>query len=418
MSASSASPQDERIPDACPECEQSDEGSCPRHPTPKLSGREADAYIATQRPRYHAKTTTRREKTAILDDIGRVTVYHRDTVKRKMADRKPQRPPRKRGRKKKYTDQDASALLYLREVARYIDARGFKSQIPNLIEKVDDAGHYFFSRETKRHLVEMSPRTIDRIVTEYGAPRPHSRAARRGKRRRGSYEASLRVRTWAEWNNEPPGSVLADHVHHTGNEGGGRHCYTITVIDVATSWTWLQATDRLDKELVAEMLGLALEAWPVPIHALHTDRGTEFLNHAVGSWANGNGINHTMGRIGRSNDQARVEQRNFTAVRLELAGYRFAGERARDALNAFYERYCLYLNYLRPVRKKSWRGPHGEKPSTRFRDPATPCELMLASGELDAEAQELLQETYDALDPVLLNTEIERALKRVMRYAS
>lgn len=43
---------------------------------------------------------------------------------------------------------------------------------------------------------------------------------------------------------------------------------------------------------------------------------------------------------------------------------------------------------------------------------------MLASGELDGEAQQLLKGTYDALDLVLLNAEIDRALKRVMRHAS
>ena len=116
-----------------------------------------------------------------------------------------------------------------------------------------------------------------------------------------------------------------------------------------------------------------------------------------------------------SNDQARVEQRNRTAVRLELADHRFVGRQACEALNDYYGRYCLYLNFFRPVRKLAPWGPNGERPASRFRAPATPHELMLASGELDTASELRLTRLYDALDPVWLNDEIGKALKRVMR---
>ena len=339
-------------------------------------------------------------------------------MKRKLTAKKPQGAPKKRGRRTKYTKEDADALLYLREASRFIDARGLKSRLPGLIRKIEKGGHRYFPREVKNHLAEISPRTIDRLVTKYGGARPHSGSARRRRSRRGTYEASLRVRTWAEWRNEPPGSVLADHVHHTGNVGGGPHCYTIDILDVATSWTWLHASERLQKDVVVDMLSRAYKVWPVRIHALHTDRGTEFLNDEVGEWVEQHGIDHTMGRIARSNDQARVEQRNYTAVRLELADHRFAGATACKALNDFYAKYCLYLNYFRPVRKLSWRGPNGERAPTRFQPPATPYELMLASGALDPDAKQRLKQIYEDLDPVVLNDEIDKAQRKAMRYVA
>ena len=415
MSASPASLQNQRIPDPCAACEQADDGSCPQHPAPKLSKEASNEYIASKWPRYR-KATRRREKIEILDDICRVTPYHRDTIKRKLNPKRRPEPAGERGRPRKYTEQDDDALLYLREVARFIDARGLKSQLPSLIEKVESGGHRFFDPEVKKHLAEISPRTIDRRLNELGAPRPHSTARPHG-RRRGNYEASLRVRKWWEWDNEPPGSVIADHVYHSGSATGGAHCYTLTVVDAATSWTSPRAIERLDKDLVASSMDLAYRSWPLPIHAVHTDHGTEFANDAFGGWVERKGIEHTLGRPRQSNDQARVEQRNNTAVRLELADYRFTGRAACEALNDYYTVYRLYLNFFRPVRKLAARGPNREKPPSRFREPATPYELMLASGTLDAKATERLARIYKALDPVRLNEQIDKLLRRVMHYA-
>ena len=269
----------------------------------------------------------------------------------------------------------------------------------------------------KRRLGEISPRTIDRRLAESAAPRPYSTARPRGRRRK-NYEASLRVRTWAEWANERPGSVIADLVHHGGGAIGGGYCLTLTVIDAATSWTSLRAIERLDQDLVASGMDLAYRSWPLAIRAVHTDRGTEFANASFGGWARRKTIEHTLGRPRQSNDQARVEQRNHTAVRLELADYRFVGRAACEALNDYYARYCLYLNFFRPVRKLAPRGPNGEKPESRFQAPATPHELMLASGALDADAELRLERLYDALDPVRLNDDISKALERVMRARS
>ncbi len=42
---------------------------------------------------------------------------------------------------------------------------------------------------------------------------------------------------------------------------------------------------------------------------------------------------------------------------------------------------------------------------------------MLASGALDAEGEERLARTYEALDPVRLNEQIDKSLKRVMQHA-
>lgn len=300
MSASSASRDDERVPDACRECDLSDDGSCPRHPAPKLSRRAADEYIDSKRALYLRRSTTKSQRTAILDDICSVTTYHRDTVKRKLRRKKRRRSVERRGRPRKYTERDTEALLYLREVARFIDSRGLKSQIPRLIEKVEDGGHRFFAKDVKRRLGEISARTIDRRLAESAAPRPYSTARPRGRQRK-DYEASLRVRTWAEWRNERPGSVLADIVHHGGGAPGGTYCLTLTVIDAATSWTSLHAIQRLDQKLVASGMDLAYRSWPLSIHAVHTDRGTEFANASFGGWARQLGIEHTLGRPRQSN---------------------------------------------------------------------------------------------------------------------
>jgi len=105
------------------------------------------------------------------------------------------------------------------------------------------------------------------------------------------------------------------------------------------------------------------------------------------------------------------------AARAGPAGYRyrFAGSAACDALNGFYVAYSLYLNFFRPVKLMTRSGQ--EMPPRRVREPATPYELMLASGALGADGEDRLAVIYEAVDPVLLNEQIDELIERVMHYA-
>jgi hypothetical protein len=61
------------------------------------------------------------------------------------------------------------------------------------------------------------------------------------KRRNAPPSAAIRrsvpVRTFADWNDPPPGFVEADLVAHGGSSAKGSYVQTLTLTDIATGWT-------------------------------------------------------------------------------------------------------------------------------------------------------------------------------------
>src|SRR5205807_237029 len=84
--------------------------------------------------------------------------------------------------------------------------------------------------------------------------RPLRRRRPRQPRRLATALAPLRarvpLRTWSEWTGVRPGAVQGDLVLHCGESLRGRYCATLVAVDVATSWTELQALYDLHHQRV------------------------------------------------------------------------------------------------------------------------------------------------------------------------
>lgn len=63
--------------------------------------------------------------------------------------------------------------------------------------------------------------------------------------------------------------------------------------------------------------------FPFHIAGIHSDNGSEFINHHLLRWATLNQISFSRGRASHSNDQAHVEQKNWTIVRRNIGYYRY-----------------------------------------------------------------------------------------------
>ena len=124
---------------------------------------------------------------------------------------------------------------------------------------------------------------------------------------------------------------------------------------------------------------------PFRLAALHTDNGAEFQNAGLDGWCVRNGVARTRGRPRRSNDQAYVEQRNWTAVRRLTGDARFEGEAAREALAGLYAALRDCMNFFQPVRKVTGTERHGAKVVRRYDRGRTPYRRLLDEDDLDAE---------------------------------
>ena len=155
----------------------------------------------------------------------------------------------------------------------------------------------------------------------------------------------------------------------------------------------------------------------MPLRALHTDNGGEFLNELLVPSCRRAGVRLTRGRPSRKNDQAHVEQKHGAVVR-RLVGYdRFASKAAFAQLQRRYGLVRLYVNVLQPVRKLVAKERVGAKVRKRFDTARTPSQRLLTTGQLDEATAVALAQRYAALNPVTLRTDLDAALAALWRLA-
>jgi len=152
---------------------------------------------------------------------------------------------------------------------------------------------------------------------------------------------------------------------------------------------------------------------PFNLRALHTDNGSEFINHILVPWCRERDIRFSRGRAYKKNDQAWVEQRNWQSVR-RLVGYgRYDSKRAYELLLKLYPLLDLQMNFFRPLRKLVAKERQGAKVVKRYDEPRTPYQRLVASRVLTPERQARIDKQLEALNPAELQRRIERLLREL-----
>ena len=143
----------------------------------------------------------------------------------------------------------------------------------------------------------------------------------------------------------------------------------------------------------------------------------EFINDDLKRYCEQEHITFTRCRPYKKNDQAYVEQKNWTAVR-QMVGYdRFEGQAACDALNALYVPLRLYLNFFQPVMVLVEKKRDGAKVTKRYDEAKTPYQRVLDSPEVPEEAKARLRQLYPTLNPAALLRQIEACQQALWKLA-
>jgi hypothetical protein len=305
-------------------------------------------------------------------------------------------------------EEYAAALRTLWEAVDRPCGKRLAPFLGELAEALERHGALALDDATRARLVGLSAATIDRWLRPVRLAVPRRPAT--GAAATGGLAAEVAVRTYGEWAAAAPGEVQADLVAHCGVTTAGFYLTTLTLVDVATGWLELEPVWGKGQQRVGGALDAARRRLPIALRGLHTDNGGEFLNAVVQPYCRGHGIGTTRGRPYRKNDQAWVEQRNWTAVR-RLVGYgRFSSRAAFAQLGRLYAPLRLFFNFFQPLRKLIARERAGARVRKRYDAAATPYRRLLAAGALDDDRRAALDATYRALDPVALLAEIHAAL--------
>lgn len=183
-----------------------------------------------------------------------------------------------------------------------------------------------------------------------------------------------------------------------------------------SGWTEIGAVWNKGADGVLKRIEAIEEELPFDILGFDCDNGSEFLNHHLWNYFTDRQrvpVYFTRSRPNKKNDNAHVEQKNWTHVR-QLLGYdRFDKIELVPLINELYKTWELYQNYFCPTFKLIKKERVNSKYKKTYETPKTPYKRLLESEHVSGEAKERLKETYSQLNPFELKKEIEIKLKKI-----
>ena len=359
----------------------------------------------------------RASKGRILDELVANTGYHRKYAIQLLRHPPKQRPSSvRRKRPRKYHGDVVTALEQVWRAANRICGKRLVPVLPQYVEALEKHGEMRLDTTTRKLLLQLSPATADRLLRRVRrAERPHGVSTTKPGT---LLKKAIPVRTFAQWDDAHPGFVEVDLVAHGGESTRGEYLNTLNMVDVKTRWTeFLPLINRSQAATTAAIDACRLRL-PYPLRGLDSDNGSEFINQDLKRYCEQAKITFTRCRPYRKNDQAYVEQKNWTAIR-QFVGYdRYEGIAAYHALEKLYEPLRLYMNFFQPTMVLISKQRQGTRLTKRYDQAKTPYQRVLDSPDVSDEAKRRLTEQYEQLNPVALLRQIEACQEILWKLAN
>jgi hypothetical protein len=360
------------------------------------------------------RSSSKEQKSRILDEFCRVAHLNRKYAICKLNGplQPPPRRPAKRGLT--YSPEALKIVLDVWKRAGYPWSKRLK-------EVMDDwwpwiQRRYRPTQASAQEIRDISSRQIDRRLKSH-----RTRIKKRiyGRTKPGKMlKHHIAIRT-THWDIKGPGWIEVDLVAHSGNNGGGEFAYSVNLTDIHTGWVETRAVLGKGEERVVRALDEMLQIMPFRVFGLDSDNGSEFINAHLYHYCQEHKIEFTRGRPYCKEDNAHIEQKNWTHVR-RLIGYeRFDTPEAVQAMNGLYRgELRLMMNLFQPSVKLRRKERIGSRVRRQHDDPRTPLARLAASGTLYAQRAEQLRRTRLELDPFDLSDAIDRNLVYIQGHSN
>lgn len=371
-----------------------------------------EEFLRTLRKRYHR--ASRAQKSRLLDEACETLQMHRKALIRNLA--KPSRKaPGRRGRPCVYSDDVAKPIKVIWAKAQQPCASRLHAALPLWLPFYEQhVGE--LTPEVRAKLQTISASTIGRLLAPVLARRrrglPGTRAVRHLK-------GQIPVRTRFQ-RVEGPGWIEADTVAHCGDSLAGAFVWTLTCTDIWSGWTENAAVWNRKALEITRRVAAIEKALPFAIVGFDTDNGSEFINHDLLKHLRHRDkpVEFTRSRPYHKNDNAHVEQKQFTHVR-QLLGYdRLDNRRLVGMISDLYRNeWRLYQNFFQPCIRLIDKIRIGARWKRLYTPPETPCARLLASPLLGEDEKTALRDQRDRLDPFELHDAIEKKLRTILKAA-
>ena len=364
-----------------------------------MSNAAKKEYLIEIRKRY--LSANKADKSRLLDELCTVCGYNRKYAIR-LISKKDTPHKKKKGRPQKYYSQAiVDFLKNLWVLTNLACSERLKAAIPLWLPHYHlHCSNPLTDKETIL-LREISASTIKRILRKHRAKykkfglsitKPGSLLKK---------QVPIKLNQWDE---SKPGFVEADTVAHCGTSAGGQFVLTLNVVDIATGWTEQRAVWGKGKLGVFDAIKSIRKALPFKILGFDCDNGGEALNYMLLEYF-----------TNKKNDNAHIEEKNWTHVRQFIGYERFDKIQTVEKLNNLYlSEWRLYLNFFLPSFKLIQKRRDGSKIFKKFVLPQTPYQKLINSPDINDAKKKMLTKLFNSLDPYVLQNTVKNKIINIL----
>ena len=365
-------------------------------------------YLEKIRNRY--ARAGRKYKQKILDEFCAICGYHRKHAIRLLR-QQPTSSHHRPGPASLYTDDIKAILKYFWLTTNRLCSKLLKAALPLWLPYYPEQRE--LTPKIREQLSQISPATIDRLLRpvrkQYGS---HGLAATRPVH---TLKLQVPIRT-SHRNVDCLGFIQADTVAHGGNSVEGNFIWSLTLTDVFSQWTETRAVWNKGYSAIAQAIADIEAQLPFPILGFHVDNGGEFLNHHLWRYFHNRQppVQFTRTRPDHKDENAYVEQKNWTHVR-QLMGYqRIDNLDLLPTINRLYESWNLWRNLFCPNLKLLSKEKVGSRYIRRYAAPRTPAQRLIDSSALNEAVKTHLTEKLTNVNPINLKKFIDHHQQLVL----
>src|SRR5881396_99231 len=316
------------------------------HKMSQITRREV---LGRKRDRY--ARAGKEHKGKIINELVDLFGYHRKAAIRALRVRQAIAAPFVPGRPKEYDpDKLRAPLKAIWLAALQPCGVRLKACLPDWLPAYEE-DHLRLNADVRQALLGASRATLDRLLIPARIEHRRRATTRPGTLLR----QQIPIRT--EWMEDKAGFLEMDTVALCGRTLDDRHGWMFDAVDIHTTWNEMRALPNRSEAATLLQIRDVEARLPFALRGVDSDNGGEFINHHLVAHLQGRAkpVAFTRSRPYRKNDNAHIEQKNYTQVRLWFGYERYDNPEVVPLINALCQGELNWLlnGFLPTMKLKS-----------------------------------------------------------------
>lgn len=344
----------------------------------------------------------------LLDEYCKNTCQNRKYVIRKIKLLSFGEPVARKRRKATYGSDVRDSLYRLWKLFDYPCGQRLMPILEVEVDRLRDMGELGVSNRLAKKLKMISSATIDRILR---SKKGEWKYKRNNTQKRSSLLYKKIPLRLTDWDTEKVGYLEMDLVCHCGASNAGEYINSLSTTEISTGWWEGEAIMGRGQHRTFKALEAIRRRTPFEWLGIDSDNDSVFINEHLLRYCNQQELEFTRSRPGRKNDNAYIEQKNYTHVRRPLGYLRYDTEEELSIISNLYRNeFRLYKNFFQPVMKLIKKQRVDGKLKRVYDKAKTPYHRLISSGQLSPQKERALRKLYLSLNPVKLKKAIDAKL--------